>query len=108
MLVNQVLSGLYCCVSLVCHNSLPLAGRYPAYFRYLPLRSVIAVVLSYLLFFHPYQVQTQVHPNLAVDAKALHYVEKLIIDLLYTMCNARPVTMQDVIEQVRRDTFTMS
>ena len=42
----------------------------------------------------------QVHPNLHVKLEALQYIEKLIIDLLHVMCASKPLTTQDVIDQV--------
>ncbi|XP_067939422.1 son of sevenless homolog 1-like [Watersipora subatra] len=48
------------------------------------------------------KVQIQVHPHLEVRIEALQYIEKLIIDLLHTMCTSKPVNTADVIEQVKK------
>ncbi|KAF6022680.1 SOS1 [Bugula neritina] len=48
------------------------------------------------------KVQLQVHPNLQVKFEALQYIEKLIIDLLHSMCSTKPQTTQDVIDQVEK------
>ena len=54
------------------------------------------------------QVQVQVHPNLEVKIEALQYIEKLIVDLLHTMCNSKPLTTTDVIEQVSSSSFRVA
>lgn len=40
------------------------------------------------------------HPRLRAKLEALQYIEKLIIELIHTICNAKPVSIQDVKDQV--------
>ncbi|XP_013890180.1 son of sevenless homolog 1, partial [Austrofundulus limnaeus] len=48
------------------------------------------------------KVLNQVHPNLKSQQEALQYIEELILQLLSTLCQAQPRTVQDVEDRVQK------
>lgn len=48
------------------------------------------------------QVQRQVHPNLTAKDDAVDYIEHLIGRLLMMLCQSKPHTVQDMIDQVSK------
>jgi len=48
------------------------------------------------------QVHKQVHPSLTAKTDALEYIERLIIQLLSTLCASEPHIVQDVEERVQK------
>lgn len=46
------------------------------------------------------KVQKQVQPTLIIDVEALVYLEELIIQLLYQMCNCQPYSVPDVKQKI--------
>lgn len=47
-----------------------------------------------------FKVQLQAHPSLGVQDEALDYIETLIIQLLYHLCECQPHSISDVEDRV--------